>query len=65
MLNLDLIIYKFMFNDQQLYSKNLAKRLIHSLSQSVEAEEALISKLKVRISEWFSWDYQLTNLQSL
>jgi cullin 2 len=32
---------------QKFYSRNLAKRLIHEQSQSMDAEEAMINKLKV------------------
>ena len=33
----------------QFYARMLAKRLIHGLSTSMDAEEAMINKLKVRI----------------
>ena len=32
----------------QFYSKMLAKRLIHTLSVSMDAEEGMIARLKVR-----------------
>lgn len=34
---------------QKFYSKMLAKRLIHQQSQSMDAEEAMINRLKVVI----------------
>lgn len=34
---------------QKFYSRMLAKRLIHELSQSMDAEEAMINRLKVRV----------------
>ena len=33
----------------QLYAKRLSMRLIHSSSQSKEAEEMMVNKMKVRI----------------
>jgi cullin 2 len=33
---------------QKFYARMLAKRLIHSQSQSMDAEEAMINRLKVR-----------------
>lgn len=32
---------------QKFYSRNLAKRLIHQLSVSMDAEEGMINRLKV------------------
>lgn len=34
---------------QKFYSRMLAKRLIHQQSQSMDAEEAMINRLKVSI----------------
>lgn len=37
---------------QKFYSRMLAKRLIHELSQSMDAEEAMINRLKVISCMW-------------
>jgi len=45
-------LYLSIFRDdkdvfQKFYSRNLAKRLIHQLSVSMDAEEGMINRLKV------------------
>lgn len=45
----------------QFYSKMLAKRLIHNLSVSMDAEEAMISRLKVSMGNLTYISYPITN----
>lgn len=48
-----IIIFKYLDDKdmfQKFYSRMLAKRLIHQNSQSMDAEESMIDKLKVTIT---------------
>lgn len=49
-LSQSIIIFKYIDDKdvfQKFYSRMLAKRLIHQQSQSMDAEEAMINRLKV------------------
>lgn len=48
----------------QFYSKMLAKRLIHSLSVSMDAEEGMISRLKVQTGFVVQYGEKALNLQN-
>lgn len=55
-----IIFYVFLFRDdkdvfQKFYSRNLAKRLIHQLSVSMDSEEGMINRLKVRICHYINY----------
>lgn len=50
-LALSITIFKYIDDKdvfQKFYSRMLAKRLIHQQSQSMDAEEAMINRLKVK-----------------
>lgn len=49
-----IIIFKYLDDKdmfQKFYSRMLAKRLIHQNSQSMDAEESMIDKLKVKMKD--------------
>lgn len=49
-LNNSIMIFKYIEDKdvfQKFYARNLARRLIHQLSNSMDAEEGMINRLKV------------------